>query len=267
MAPPEPTVQCLGHFGFGEIDIVDVAMSPDAVLEKHTHTRIHVCIVLRGGFEESGPGYVTDVAPGVLRISPAGDPHTLRFGPSGARCLLIEAPDTLQGIGPTPQQSGRVFVSDPFVVDQAKELVTAFGDPTRHSSLAATAITLELLAQGHRPRRSGDRGGAPPWLIRLRERLLDDPLSPPSLQECAALTEKHPVYVVRAFRQHFGCSIGAYARLHRARQAYRLITTSDRPLGRVALETGYADQSHMTRDTRRYFGRTPGQLRVLGSSL
>lgn len=48
--------------------------------------------------------------------------------------------------------------------------------------------------------------------------------------------------------------------LARARRAARALGTGD-PLARIATEAGYADQAHMTRAFRRWFGLPPARLR------
>ena len=49
--------------------------------------------------------------------------------------------------------------------------------------------------------------------------------------------------------------------LARARRCARALAGAE-PLAHVAAAHGYADQAHMTRDLRRWFGRTPAQLRA-----
>lgn len=51
--------------------------------------------------------------------------------------------------------------------------------------------------------------------------------------------------------------------IERARQAANLVEKGV-PLVEVALQAGYADQAHMTRSLRRYFGQTPSQLQQPG---
>ncbi len=51
-----------------------------------------------------------------------------------------------------------------------------------------------------------------------------------------------------------------WKQLARIRRAARVVGT-ELPLADVALESGYADQGHMTRTFRRWFGVTPSQLR------
>jgi len=68
----------------------------------------------------------------------------------------------------------------------------------------------------------------------------------------------------RTLRRHLSLSLGlsfkAYSSVLRFQRTMRLLTRVDRPLGlaEAALEGGYSDQAHMTREFRRHGGFTPG---------
>lgn len=68
----------------------------------------------------------------------------------------------------------------------------------------------------------------------------------------------------RTLRRHLARSLGlsfkAYSSVLRFQRTMRLLTREDRPMGLAdaALEGGYSDQAHMTREFRRHGGFTPG---------
>jgi len=106
------------------------------------------------------------------------------------------------------------------------------------------------------------------WLDRVRERLEDVDEPAPSIAELSALAGVHPVHMARAFRRRFGCSIGAFARRIQVGKALILFEDSTIDLCAAAYDTGFADQSHMTRLVRAHTGQTPGAWRrwILKSS-
>lgn len=63
----------------------------------------------------------------------------------------------------------------------------------------------------------------------------------------------------RRFLQRVGTTPKRYASLCRFERAAALIG-SGAPLGRIALDAGYYDQSHFIRELRRFAGMTPGEL-------
>jgi AraC family transcriptional regulator len=85
-------------------------------------------------------------------------------------------------------------------------------------------------------------------------------LKPPSIKELATLAGVHPVYLVQRFRQRYGSTIGDYVRRRKVEHAARLLS-GELPIGRIALECGFADHSHMTRVFRRVTGVTPTAYR------
>ncbi|MGA2255159.1 MAG: AraC family transcriptional regulator [Thermoguttaceae bacterium] len=70
---------------------------------------------------------------------------------------------------------------------------------------------------------------------------------------------------VRAFERKFHSSFHLtpqkYLRNLRLRMAAHTLVYTDRLLAQVALSCGFADQSHFSREFRRYFGRTPREYR------
>jgi AraC family transcriptional regulator len=71
----------------------------------------------------------------------------------------------------------------------------------------------------------------------------------------------HPVYLARAFRRHYGTSIGGFMLQCRIRLAMRRLATSADSISQIALECAFADQAHFTRLFRREAGMPPGQFR------
>lgn len=61
----------------------------------------------------------------------------------------------------------------------------------------------------------------------------------------------------RRFLQSFHVTPQQYVRKLRIRMACRALVFTDRPLAEVAIECGFADQSHFGHEFRRHTGRTP----------
>lgn len=102
---------------------------------------------------------------------------------------------------------------------------------------------------------------APLWLRDVRARMEHEFRSPLRVQEVAAEVGRHPNHVSRAFRRYFGVSTVEW--LHRLRVAWvaEVLMSGELTLSTVAQRAGFADQAHMTRVFKRYYGLTPGQYR------
>ncbi|MEX2110616.1 MAG: AraC family transcriptional regulator [Gemmatimonadaceae bacterium] len=116
---------------------------------------------------------------------------------------------------------------------------------------------LDLYVRDQPPRPSR----TPEWLRRIRSDLEVAFSTPVSVTALANGAGRHPNYVTRAFRRRYGVSPVEYAHRRRVECTARVLATSDLSLSRIAMEAGFADQSHMTRLFSRYFGITPGAYR------
>ncbi|MGE5549385.1 MAG: AraC family ligand binding domain-containing protein [Bacteroidota bacterium] len=79
------------------------------------------------------------------------------------------------------------------------------------------------------------------------------------LEDLARAANHSPFHLLRVFRREVGLPPHAYLTLVRVRQAKRLLAEG-RPILEVAAQTGFSDQSHLTRHFKRLVGVTPGQF-------
>jgi transcriptional regulator GlxA family with amidase domain len=105
-------------------------------------------------------------------------------------------------------------------------------------------------------------GGLAPWQVNRVQRHVEanigGRLCTAELAAIARLSENH---FARAFKNTLGAPPHAYVTERRIRHARKLILETDLPLSQVALEAGLADQAHLSRLFRRFFGGTPSACR------
>ena len=82
-----------------------------------------------------------------------------------------------------------------------------------------------------------------------------------SLEALAQQTGFSPYHFARLFRQTTGESPHQFVLRQRIEQAQRLLNETDLPLAHVALESGFANQSHLTQTFKRFLGLTPRAYR------
>jgi AraC family transcriptional regulator len=73
----------------------------------------------------------------------------------------------------------------------------------------------------------------------------------------------HPVTLARGFRRRFGCTMGDYVRQRRIERAMEQLRSSHDSLAEIALQNGFADQSHFSNLFRRTVGLSPSRYRRL----
>jgi AraC-like DNA-binding protein len=97
-----------------------------------------------------------------------------------------------------------------------------------------------------------------PVLAFLRDHY-HEPISNHQLARLAHLSVRA---LERKFRASFHVTPQEYLRKLRLHMASRALVYTNQPLAKVALDCGFADQSHFSREFRRHFGRTPRDYRA-----
>jgi AraC family transcriptional regulator len=127
---------------------------------------------------------------------------------------------------------------------------------------AAVRLHVAQTYGGLRLRDTPRRGGLTPIQERrVRDRILDDLKGDPSLVELAALCGLSRSYFVRAFKGSMGMPPHRWLLTQRVERAKNLLAETDLTVGHVALECGFADQSHLTRVFSKATGIGPGAWR------
>jgi AraC-like DNA-binding protein len=133
----------------------------------------------------------------------------------------------------------------------------------RYERLTATARLLARHASGYGPVADPAKPGGSDLLIAARMReLMHDGRAAADLTAdhlaAAAGCSRYAAY--RAFYRAYGLAPSDYQRQLRVRKARRLLCGGAAPAD-AAVQAGFADQAHLTRWFRRYYGVTPGAYR------
>ncbi len=106
------------------------------------------------------------------------------------------------------------------------------------------------------------RGGLAPWQLgHVRDIMLANMTRTVTLSELADSCGLSISYFGRAFQRTEGVPPHKWLMNERIRRAKDLLRHSTMTLAEIALECGFADQSHMTRAFARKEGQTPGRWR------
>lgn len=217
----------------------------------------------RHGRHVSGPGMVMAFNP--------DDPHDGHAAADGGftyRMVHIwpEFFARLAGVGrPLPLYRVPVL-ADPVVARSLRRLHSALTGPAseleRYERLTAAAGLLVRHASGRVPAARTARPGADPGPAARIRALIHDAGTAADLTAgdlaAAAGCSRYAAY--RAFHQAYGLAPSDYQRQLRVRAARELLSRGVPPAV-AAAEAGFADQAHLTRWFRRYYGITPGAYR------
>jgi AraC family transcriptional regulator len=262
-----PAARYHAHSGFGEE--LWVPSLPDTMLGVRL-AGSHVSKCLGSGRGRSIPGRDTS-------LMPRGTPSAFRaeteifFGFLPLPDALLDKVSEQLDRPPLSQRlrDDLVFVSDPGLQDLAHAyLARAFDDALPPSRLEMEARALLLLDQLHRLHDAQQRRDAAPgqlasWqLNRVCDHLEAHLAHDVGLSTLADLVGLSPKHFARAFKQSTGTPPHQWLIARRIERASSLLRSTSQTLAEVALNCGFADQSHFTATFRRVIGSSPGRFRA-----
>ncbi len=106
--------------------------------------------------------------------------------------------------------------------------------------------------------------GAPDWhqiLKPVTEHIARHYAEDITVDRLASMIDSSPSNFRRQFTRTFGISPGRYLTTIRLNAARKLLETTDKLVSEIAVETGFWDQSHLTKLFKRERGMTPGAYR------
>ncbi|MGF6839329.1 AraC-like DNA-binding protein [Paraburkholderia youngii] len=237
------------------------------VFGRHTHEQFGVGLIERGAQKStSGRGLVEASAGDVITVNPGEVHDGAPIGDGGRswRMLYLDpaivaelATDITEGRKGATCEFSQPKVSDRRLAAQFGQLFRAMtGKIADPHGLRADETLLLVLASLLQPASATHR--CIPAGIASARALIDD--DPPGMVTLTALADEAGLsryQFLRAFAKATGLTPHAYILQRRIHHARQLIRHGAR-LAEAAAQSGFSDQSHMTRLFVRSFGMTPG---------
>ena len=245
---------------FDGVVIAENAYASGMTVAAHEHDSPLLSLVLRGHATEEVNGRSREMGTQNLLYTPSFQTHSHRFLTAG-RWLNIQF--SARWFGRVGAEAGELpratqLLRGGTTVNWASRLGAEIREPDAVSKFAIEGALLLLLTDLSRLPVFGERR-RPRWFKVVEDAIQASIAEPPSVSELAALAGVHPSHLLRTFRHHYGCTVATYVRRQRVERARAEIAASKRPLSMIALDAGFADQSHFTRVFRQVYGETPGQ--------
>lgn len=233
----------------------------------HWHEELQIEAIEEGTGSLSFRGRELPTPAGSLLLVPPGEVHTNRHTtPAGCtyRVLNLSSELIARTFG-----GDRAFAVRESVL-QDRELFRLFVATHARleeipSRLTGDVLLLRLLEQVFQrtskpisPEGCGREEGL--RVRRVREYLIQHHAENVALEDLSRVANLSPFHLHRVFTREVGMSPHAFQTSVRIARAKALLCQG-RPLRVVAAETGFADQSHFTREFKRFVGLTPGAFR------
>ena len=181
-----------------------------------------------------------------------------------APALLTSTAEALGLPGGRADLTPKLGARDPLVEHVVRGLMAELEAPAPagriYADSLAVALTTRLLQNFGAIMAAGRQTLSKPQVRRLVEFVeenLDADLSLDQLAEVAGMSVPH---LTTLFRRTMGLSVHAYVMERRVEKARALLLRRDLSIAEIALETGFAHQSHLARWMRRLLGVTPSEI-------
>lgn len=261
---------CAPQFG-GRVEL-SRGISVTHVYPWHWHEEAQIWAIESGADVLSFRGAEHFTPPGALAFVPPGEVHCNRYvEPEGCtyRTLNVGPDLLLRAFGDLTMGQASFSLRQPVVLDTdlfQRFVATHARLEEQPSRLVSDVLLLRLLEEMIQRtsglRRDPGRGGREERMAvrRVREYLVAAHASNISLEDLAKMANLSPYHLHRVFTREAGMPPHAFQTQVRISRA-RVLLNEGKRLNEVAAETGFADQSHFTREFKRYVGLTPGAYR------
>lgn len=236
---------------------------PGVVLPLHRHRHAGFRLTLEGGFTDVLEGRARECPPRSVAFQAPEVAHEQRIAGRATRTFNVDFSESVwrSRYPLVSRLDSRMELASARLSMLTTHLYQEFRCGDDVAALAIEGLALELLAEAVRATAPSKASAPPAWLTRVRELLDEVRGPPPTLAQLAREAGVSPTQLGRGFRQFFQCSPGDHLRRSRLERASRALRETANPLSDIALEAGYCDQSHMTREFSRRLHLTPAEYR------
>jgi len=250
------------QFLFNDFRFEEVSYAAGLHIPTHTHSQAFLDFCLSGACEEIWHRETFERGNATLNYLPIGAPHSSRFYKDSTFFQVVVPPAWIE------RTSETVRLADTLTCFRKGLPIWITGRIYREfihrdnlSPLVLEGLLLELMAEVSR--KEDSRTDSPRWLQEARDYLHVHCCQNISVDEISAAVNIHPSHLMREFRRRYHCTIGDYVRRLRVERACSLLSASTTSPSEIALDLGFADQSHFNRTFKAGTGMTPTEYRKL----
>lgn len=229
-------------------------------VEPHEHEAAYFSLLLDGAYRERGNDFDITYEPYTLVFHSAGTVHEDEmFSPSRffAVNLLQRWEKVIAELGGARSHVFELNGGEP--VWLVLRLYREFLSRADHADPAIESLVYELCA--YVAQHSTEDLREPGWLGQVDSIVGERFRDPLDLVAVAAVAGVHAAHLCRTYRRFRGRTISDALLGMRVQHVCRRLVESDDTLAEIAAESGFTDQSHMSRIFKRLTGYAPGEHR------
>ncbi len=249
----------LGELRAGPFHVTHKHYTHDFAQGYHEHEAGSIDFILEGGGKGIYAGREIVSYAGMVEFFREEIRHKFIGGGGGIRTMHVLVPgEMLQGCAELRDIACEALTHTK-ALRLAVSLLNELNAPDRSSPLETESLVCELFDEVTRGGSAiNPRAG---WIGKVRDALHGTHDRPICLEELAQIAGVNRAHLARVFKAKLGVSVGQYHRAVRTHRAAQRLSDPRVSIARVAQESGFADQAHLTRVFRDHFDVTPSAYR------
>lgn len=237
--------------------LTESSYQPGSSLPPHSHEQAHFISVLSGRYAETIGRTRAQRTPGVTLFLPSDIPHEEQHHAPGRHFMVEVRSEMLKR---WRERACDFTCAVDLPAERAacvtRRLYQEFCNWNESSPLVIEGLVLLLLTLVTKRPQSTHR--EPPAFLGQARQFIHDQLGQSfTIEELAASVGVNRWQLTRAFQKHYLCTPGEYLRRQRIEFARQELARPGRSLADVALQAGFSDQSHFSREFKCHTGVTP----------
>jgi len=235
--------------------------SAKSFVPPHSHSIATYLTLIEGQHHwTDDQGHIQWSAPGTWYFRAPQAVHQHERCPTDIVALGIQADLVSLGIEDLPQHGSEFRGEEADRI--TRTLLAELAEPDAVSELKVRSVFMDLHVLMFRSGRMSRRSNS--LVDRARSWIDGRFLEPINLSAVAQAVGVHPSHLARGFRAELGLSVGDYIRDRRLEWAKIRLADRTMKIAQIAVDAGFADQSHLTRLFTARYGKSPGAMRVEG---
>jgi AraC-like DNA-binding protein len=243
------------RLSFDRFTLEDSVYPPFLYMAPHTDKLSRISIILDGELQESHGSQNIKAGRGSLVIKPNHIVHENTFGSKPVRSLSISFNDEHLF---TEYFTNWEWLRDPKV----NVLGFRFWAEARYSRSEENLMRcFNEFVSAVATLRNNNTTRQVYWIEELKKLIEEGLCDAKNIDELSKKLCLHRVYLSRAFKQYYGASPVEFRKYVRISAAFFDLALTTTSLAGIAYDSGFSDQSHMTREFIKHFGYTPARIR------
>lgn len=231
---------------------------PNCKVEKHYHDNDYLSILIKGSYDEKNDSENKMISCGDILFRPSLYTHEDYFENQGGTCFNIEfKSDWAKRLNTNLRLPTKLdYYKTGSFPSLYKSLLNFQADYNEELSFEYICDWLFQINQMNLAK------GSLPWINKITQILENELDCFHSIQSLSERVYVHPIYLIRAFKERVGITIGEYQLKMKIENSVSLLLNTSLSISDISYRNGFYDDAHFIRTFKSVYSTSPHQFRL-----